>query len=106
MFPPVFRALQPGCRFLWPFGPLTEVSIAEIAREAGVATGSFYRRFADKDTFELAVLEEALRQGRELILAVYEKHTDLFSLSTEVARLTINRHLELAPIYRAAILRA
>ena len=85
---------------------LQEISIAEIAREAGVATGSFYRRFSDKDTFEVAVLEEALREGKELIQAVYEKHTDVFELAVEVAQLTIERHVEFAPIYRAAILRA
>ncbi|MFT3756483.1 MAG: helix-turn-helix domain-containing protein [Pseudoxanthomonas sp.] len=48
---------------------LEDVTIDEITREAGVAKGSFYRYFKDKEELVRALLEP----GRERIVAAFER---------------------------------
>ena len=59
-----------------------ELSVADIARSAGCAVGSFYLRFADKDQYFLAIAETRRVQSRAQLDVCYEGAT----LETIVAR--------------------
>ena len=49
-----------------------ELSVADIARAAGCAVGSFYLRFVDKDQYFLAIAEMRREQSRGLLATWYE----------------------------------
>jgi AcrR family transcriptional regulator len=65
-----------------------ELSVAEIARAAGCAVGSFYQRFFDKDQYFLALAEMRRAQSREHLRTWYDGAT----LDTLVSR-AIEREL-------------
>src|SRR6187551_2507775 len=52
-----------------------ELSVADIARAAGCAVGSFYLRFVDKDQYFLAIAEMRREQSRALLASWYEGAT-------------------------------
>ena len=52
-----------------------ELSVADIARTAGCAVGSFYLRFVDKDQYFLAIAEVRREQSRGLLATWYEGAT-------------------------------
>jgi len=52
-----------------------ELSVADIARTAGCAVGSFYLRFVDKDQYFLAIAEMRREQSRALLAGWYEGAT-------------------------------
>jgi len=66
-----------------------ELSVADIARAAGCAVGSFYLRFADKDQYFLAIAETRRVQSRAQLDTCYEGAT----LDDIVAR-AVGRDLE------------
>jgi len=66
-----------------------ELSVADIARAAGCAVGSFYLRFVDKDQYFLAIAEMRREQSRGLLATWYEGAT----LENVVARAVV-RELE------------
>jgi AcrR family transcriptional regulator len=79
-----------------------ELSVADIARAAGCAVGSFYLRFADKDQYFLAIAESRRVQSRAQLDTWYEGVT----LDTIVAR-AVSRDLEFVlehpNLWRAAL---
>jgi len=66
-----------------------ELSVADIARAAGCAVGSFYLRFADKDQYFLAIAETRRVQSRAQLDTCYDGAT----LDSIVAR-AVGRDLE------------
>src|SRR5215831_1131604 len=66
-----------------------ELSVADIARAAGCAVGSFYLRFADKDQYFLAIAESRRLQSHAQLETWYDGAT----LDDLVAR-AVNRDLE------------
>jgi AcrR family transcriptional regulator len=52
-----------------------ELSVADIARTAGCAVGSFYLRFVDKDQYFLAIAEVRREQSRGLLATWYQGAT-------------------------------
>jgi len=66
-----------------------ELSVADIARTAGCAVGSFYLRFVDRDQYFLAIAEMRREQSRGLLATWYEGAT----LENVVARAVV-RELE------------
>ncbi len=64
------QLLQAGERLFAEHG-YRGVTIAEVAAEVGVSTGSFYSHFPDKETFFGAILdriaEQGIRQARQVI---------------------------------------
>jgi AcrR family transcriptional regulator len=81
-----------------------ELSVADIAKSAGCAVGSFYLRFADKDQYFLAVAETRRGQSR----ARLENWYDGVTLANIVAR-AIERELDFVlehpNLWRAALKR-
>jgi AcrR family transcriptional regulator len=81
-----------------------ELSVADIARSAGCAVGSFYLRFADKDQYFLAIAETRRGQSR----ARLENWYDGVTLANIVGR-AIERELDFVlehpNLWRAALKR-
>lgn len=79
-----------------------ELSVADIARAAGCAVGSFYLRFADKDQYFLAIAETRRVQSRAHLETCYQGAT----LDSIVAR-AVSRDLEFVlehpNLWRAAL---
>jgi AcrR family transcriptional regulator len=79
-----------------------ELSVADIARAAGCAVGSFYLRFADKDQYFLAIAETRRVQSRAHLESCYQGAT----LDSIVAR-AVGRDLEFVlehpNLWRAAL---
>jgi len=66
-----------------------ELSVAEIARTAGCAVGSFYLRFADRDQYFLAIADMRREQSRATLAAWYEGAT-----RETVVKKAVERELE------------
>jgi len=63
-----------------------ELSVADIARTAGCAVGSFYLRFVDKDQYFLAIAEVRREQSRALLATWYQGATLETVVQKAVAR--------------------
>jgi AcrR family transcriptional regulator len=79
-----------------------ELSVADIARAAGCAVGSFYLRFADKDQYFLAIAEVRREQSRALLATWYEGSTRESLVTRAVAR-ELEFVLENPNFWRAAL---
>ena len=79
-----------------------ELSVADIARAAGCAVGSFYLRFADKDQYFLAIAETRRVQSRAQLETVYEAATLDNIVSRAVGR-DLAFVLEHPNLWRAAL---
>ena len=79
-----------------------ELSVADIARTAGCAVGSFYLRFVDKDQYFLAIAEMRREQSRALLASWYEGATRDTVVAKAVAR-ELEFVLEHPDFWRAAL---
>ena len=79
-----------------------ELSVADIARAAGCAVGSFYLRFVDKDQYFLAIAEMRREQSRGLLATWYEGVTRQSLVARAVAR-ELEFVLEHPNFWRAAL---
>lgn len=79
-----------------------ELSVADIARGAGCAVGSFYLRFVDKDQYFLAIAEVRREQSRGLLATWYEGVTRDSLVQRAVAR-ELEFVLEHPNFWRAAL---
>jgi len=79
-----------------------ELSVADIARAAGCAVGSFYLRFADKDQYFLAIAETRRVQSRAQLEAWYEGAT-LSDIVSRAVRRDLEFVLEHPNMWRAAL---
>jgi AcrR family transcriptional regulator len=79
-----------------------ELSVADIARAAGCAVGSFYLRFADKDQYFLAIAESRRVQSRAQLETWYDGATLDTIVSRAVAR-DLEFVLEHPNMWRAAL---
>jgi AcrR family transcriptional regulator len=81
-----------------------ELSVADIARSAGCAVGSFYLRFADKDQYFLAIAETRRGQSRARLENWYEGVT-LASIVSRAIERELDFVLEHPNLWRAALKR-
>jgi len=81
-----------------------ELSVADIARSAGCAVGSFYLRFADKDQYFLAVAETRRGQSRARLENWYDGVT-LASVVPRAIERELDFVLEHPNLWRAALKR-
>jgi AcrR family transcriptional regulator len=81
-----------------------ELSVADIAKSAGCAVGSFYLRFADKDQYFLAIAETRRVQSRARLENWYEGVT-LGSIVTRAIERELDFVLEHPNLWRAALKR-
>ena len=79
-----------------------ELSVADIARGAGCAVGSFYLRFIDKDQYFLAIAEMRREQSRGLLATWYDGVTRQSLVPRAVAR-ELEFVLEHPNFWRAAL---
>jgi len=79
-----------------------ELSVADIARAAGCAVGSFYLRFVDKDQYFLAIAEVRREQSRALLATWYDGATRESLVARAVAR-ELEFVLEQPNFWRAAL---
>ena len=79
-----------------------ELSVADIARAAGCAVGSFYLRFADKDQYFLAIAETRRVQSRSQLESCYEGAA-LDSIVTRAVGRDLEFVLEHPNMWRAAL---
>jgi AcrR family transcriptional regulator len=79
-----------------------ELSVADIARAAGCAVGSFYLRFADKDQYFLAIAETRRVQSRAQLETCYEGAT-LENIVTRAVGRDLEFVLEHPNLWRAAL---
>ena len=79
-----------------------ELSVADIARGAGCAVGSFYLRFVDKDQYFLAIAEVRREQSRGLLATWYEGVTRPSLVERAVTR-ELEFVLEHPNFWRAAL---
>ena len=79
-----------------------ELSVADIARAAGCAVGSFYLRFADKDQYFLAIAETRRVQSRAQLDAWYEG-AKLDSIVARAVARDLEFVLEHPNLWRAAL---
>src|SRR5262245_28494982 len=79
-----------------------ELSVADIARGAGCAVGSFYLRFVDKDQYFLAIAEMRREQSRALLATWYDGVTRQSLVPRAVAR-ELEFVLEHPNFWRAAL---
>ena len=79
-----------------------ELSVADIARAAGCAVGSFYLRFVDKDQYFLAIAEVRREQSRGLLETWYQDATRETLVARAVAR-ELEFVLEHPNFWRAAL---
>jgi len=79
-----------------------ELSVADIARSAGCAVGSFYLRFADKDQYFLAIAEVRRAQSRGQLDSCYADATLDDIVERAVAR-DLTFVLEHPNLWRAAL---
>jgi AcrR family transcriptional regulator len=81
-----------------------ELSVADIAKAAGCAVGSFYLRFADKDQYFLAIAETRRGQSRGRLDTWYEGVTRA-SIVTRAIQRELDFVLEHPNLWRAALKR-
>src|SRR5690348_6009918 len=79
-----------------------ELSVADIARTAGCAVGSFYLRFVDKDQYFLAIAEMRREQSRGMLGTWYDGVTREDLVAHAVAR-ELEFVLEHPNFWRAAL---
>lgn len=79
-----------------------ELSVADIARAAGCAVGSFYLRFVDKDQYFLAIAEVRREQSRGLLATWYDGVTHESLVARAVER-ELGFVLEHPNFWRAAL---
>jgi AcrR family transcriptional regulator len=79
-----------------------ELSVADIARSAGCAVGSFYLRFADKDQYFLAIAETRRLQSRAQLETWYGGAT-LDSIVERAVGRDLEFVLEHPNLWRAAL---
>jgi AcrR family transcriptional regulator len=79
-----------------------ELSVADIARAAGCAVGSFYLRFIDKDQYFLAIAEVRREQSRALLGGWYDGATHDSLVARAIAR-ELEFVLEHPNFWRAAL---
>src|SRR4051812_37237288 len=79
-----------------------ELSVADIAKAAGCAVGSFYLRFADKDQYFLAIAESRRVQSRDQLETWYEGAT-LQDIVARAVRRDLEFVLEHPNMWRAAL---
>ncbi len=79
-----------------------ELSVADIARSAGCAVGSFYLRFVDKDQYFLAIAEVRREQSRGVLATWYDGVTAETLVTRAVAR-ELEFVLEHPNFWRAAL---
>ena len=79
-----------------------ELSVADIARTAGCAVGSFYLRFADRDQYFLAIADMRREQSRATLAAWYEGATRETVVKKAVVR-ELEFVLEHPNFWRAAL---
>ena len=65
------EALLRAAEHLFSTRPISEVTLEEIASEAGVAIGSIYNQFGSKAGLHAAVVERALETDREFMDLAY-----------------------------------
>ncbi len=59
--------------------PLNEASISNIVKQAGIARGSFYQYFEDKDDLFFFILEKYAKQNEERFISLLQENDgDLF----------------------------
>jgi len=79
-----------------------ELSVADVARAAGCAVGSFYLRFADKDQYFLAIAELRRSQSRAQLKTWYDGAT-----LDDIVERAVSRDLEFVlehpNLWRAAL---
>jgi AcrR family transcriptional regulator len=61
--------------------PIHEICMDELAKAAGVGKGTLYRRFADRSSLCLALLDDAERQLQDRVLAGFDLPKDAPALS-------------------------
>lgn len=81
-----------------------ELSVADIARSAGCAVGSFYVRFVDKDQYFLAIAEARRAQSLRQLEGWYDASTRESIVARAVAR-ELEFVLEHPNLWRAALKR-
>jgi len=90
--------------------PLERISVQELAKEAGCAVGSVYRRFDNKDAFLPVVVELASRRMTQSMRAMgplkLSSEGDLRADMAEIARRIWTVLADEAHLLRAAHLRA
>ena len=79
-----------------------DLSVADIAKTAGCAVGSFYLRFVDRDQYFLAIAEVRREQSRVLLETWYEGVTRDSLVARAVAR-ELEFVLEHPNFWRAAL---
>jgi AcrR family transcriptional regulator len=81
-----------------------ELSVADIARAAGCAVGSFYLRFADKDQYFLAIAEARRTQSSDQLEGWYDD-VDPGSIVARAMERELGFVLEHPNLWRAALKR-
>ena len=79
-----------------------DLSVADLAKTAGCAVGSFYLRFVDKDQYFLAIAEVRREQSRGLLETWYQGATHDSLVARAVAR-ELEFVLEHPNFWRAAL---
>lgn len=97
------RLLAAGFRLLRKKN-FDELSVADIAKAAGCAVGSFYLRFVDKDQYFLAVAETRRNQSRARLEHWYDGVT-LAGLVSRAIERELDFVLEHPNLWRAALKR-
>ena len=83
---------------------IDRLSIAWLARRAGVGIGSFYEYFANKDALMGALIEMATRRNYEELRAHAETDEDLDALARRLADAVTRTYLEHPARTRAIVL--
>ena len=98
---------------------LSDISLSEVAREAGIAPTSFYRHFKDMDELGLTLVDEAglalrqlMRQARRRIASgggvintSVETFMEFIAANKNVFRLLLREHTGTSSAYRLAVFR-
>lgn len=85
-----------------------QISMQDIAREAGVSVGNLYNRFRDRDALIEHIMERHQQQFREYMEGVLSDHEQTLSLSERVSVVaeTLNTGLNnLRPVFASLVMR-
>jgi len=100
-------ALVRAGRNLCEIKDFDELSVAEIAAEAGCSVGSFYSRFSDKDGFFRALVGDADRwEATHAPIAPHDPKQSIDELLADVIASTLEGYRRRRGLIRAAIRRS
>lgn len=97
-----------ACDVLLAERSFEQISMQDIARQAGVSVGNLYNRFADRDALIEHIIERHQREFRDYMEATLLSQDDGLSLKTRIAVIADTFHAGLAnlrPVFTTLVIR-